>query len=71
MIRNIYARLAIMRFFFLMIPLSLLGLSACQSSPATKANDIDSDVCIGEPVVLDDPDSPVDLEAMAKQADCF
>ena len=46
------------------------GLTACQSVPPTEAAaDIDSDVCVGDPVVVD-PDKPVDLEEMAKQADC-
>lgn len=38
--------------------------------PATENTDIDSDVCVGDPVVVDDPNNPVDLEEMAKQADC-
>ncbi len=48
----------------------MLGLSGCQSVPPTKTSDIDSDVCVGDPIVVDDPEQPVDLEEMAKQAEC-
>ncbi len=69
-----YARLLVMKIIILVISLSLLslfGLTACQSVPPTEAAaDIDSDVCIGDPMVVDDPDKLIDLEEMAKQADC-
>ena len=48
----------------------VIGLTGCQSTPRTGTSDIDSDVCVGEPMVVDDPDQPVDLEEMAKQAEC-
>ena len=48
---------------------SLLGLTACQTVPPTETADINNDVCIGDPVVAD-PNKPIDLEEMAKQADC-
>ena len=56
-----------MRTIFLMIMILLAG---CQSMPPAKTGDINSDVCVGDPMVIDDPDQPVDLEEMAKQADC-
>ncbi len=56
-----------MRTTFLMIIILLAG---CQSVPPAKTGDINSDVCVGDPMVVDDPDQPVDLEEMAKQAEC-
>lgn len=53
----------------LVLTICIALLSACQSAPPITTNDIDSDVCIGEAVVVD-PDKPVDLEEMAKQTDC-
>ncbi len=44
-------------------------LAACQSLPPVENENIDSDVCIGEAVVVD-PDKPIDLEEMANQTDC-
>ena len=58
----------IIMFAFLTSLLSLMLLSGCQSLPPTEVED--SEVCIGEPVVVDGLDNPVDLEEMAKQVDC-
>ncbi len=70
---HICAKFKLMKTLILWVSLSLFmffGLTACQSVPPTEAAaDIDSDVCVGDPVVVD-PDKPVDLEEMAKQADC-
>ena len=73
MLQIIYVRFVIMKiiiFTFSMILLSLVSLSGCQSVSPTEARDVDSDVCIGDPMVVDDPDKPVDLEDMANQAEC-
>jgi len=48
----------------------VIGLTGCQSMPPSETSDIDSDVCVGEPMVVDDPDQHIDLEEMAKQAEC-
>ena len=67
----IYARLSFMRFYIFSVAcLVAFGLAGCQSLSSAETVDIDSDVCVGEPVVVDDPDSSVDLEEMARQADC-
>lgn len=59
-IHNLYIALVLLLFF---------SLSGCQSMPASEPTDIDNEVCVGDAVVVD-PDKPVDLEEMAKQADC-
>ena len=56
--------------FFL---LALVGvfLVGCQSLPP-EGSDIDKDVCVGDLVVVEpEPEQDVDLEEMAKQADCL
>jgi len=46
-------------------------LAACQSvPPANQPEASESEVCIGDPVVVDNPNEPIDLEAMAKQVEC-
>lgn len=55
------------RMFFLLALISTF-LLGCQSLPPAES-DIDNDVCVGDLVVVDS-DQEVDLEEMAKQADC-
>lgn len=54
--------------FCVILPTSLL-LAGCQSIPPVEEGNIDNDVCIGEPVAVD-PDQAIDLEEMARQAEC-
>ncbi len=49
--------------------IGLLGLAACQTVPTETSIPNENDVCVGEPVVLDEGQE-VDLEAMANEAEC-
>lgn len=58
-----------MRVLISLLGMSLVLLSGCATVPDEPVQPAENDVCVGEPIVVEDG-KDIDLEALARQAEC-